>query len=467
MRSLRIACAVLAAFAGSSLAAADPAADRDEASQLLAELVAIDTTQAGSTGPAVDRIASYLRAAGFRDEELLVLGPRPDRMNLVVRLPSARRAQAKPIVFMAHLDVVEANAREWSTPPFTLTERDGFYYGRGAVDIKNEVADLVANFARLRREGFVPKRDLLLALTADEEEGDANGVAWLLANRPDLMDVAYAINLDAGGLHQQRGRFVRMPIQTAEKLYLLFRIEATSLGGHGSLPTRENAIYRLGAALARLDGIEFPARITATTRPYLEQLAESETGELGAALRGVLAEPPDAAGLAKLSAIPFYNGTLRSVCTPTLIAGGHAENALPERATATLQCRLMPEDDPAEIERRIVERIADPLVRVTRGGGELVVAPASEPNPRLFAHVAAVSREFWPGVPAVPLMDPWMSDAAYTRRAGIPTYGMSGMYFDIDDYRAHGKDERIAVEAFEQGLEFTRRLLLRLGRDAR
>jgi acetylornithine deacetylase/succinyl-diaminopimelate desuccinylase-like protein len=467
MRPFRLACIVLASLIASLRAVAEPASDVAEAKRLLAELVAIDTTQAGSTRPAIDRIVAYLRAAGFRDEELLVIGPREDRMNLVVRLTGARRAKAKPIAFMAHLDVVEANAREWSTPPFTLTEKDGFYYGRGVVDIKNEVAELVVNFARLRREGFVPRRDFRLALTADEEEGDANGVSWLIANRPDLMDVAYAINLDAGGLHQQRGRFVRMPIQKAEKLYLLFEIEATGPGGHGSLPTRENAIYRLGAALARLDGIEFPVRITATTRPYLEHLAASETGEIGAALRGALAEPPDAAALAKLSAIPFYNGTLRSICVPTLLAGGHAENALPERASATLQCRLMPEDDPAEIERQIVARIADPLVRVTRDETGLVAAPASAPNARLFAHVAAVSRELWPGVPVVPLMDPWMSDAAYTRRAGIPTYGISGMYIDLDDYRAHGRDERIAVEAFEQGLEFTRRLLLRLARDAR
>jgi acetylornithine deacetylase/succinyl-diaminopimelate desuccinylase-like protein len=463
MRSLRIVCAALAL----AIARSARADDVVEAKQLLADLVAIDTTQAGSTAPAALHLAAYLRAAGFREDELLVLGPRADRANLVVRLPGARRSKAKPIAFMAHLDVVDANAREWATPPFTLTEHEGFYYGRGAVDIKNEIADLVVNFARLRRDGFVPKRDLLLLLTADEEEGDANGAAWLLAHRPDLMDLAYAVNLDAGGLHQQRGRFVRMPIQIAEKLYLLFRLEATSLGGHGSLPTRENAIYRLGAALARLDGIEFPARITATTRQYFEHLAASETGGLAAALRGVLAEPPDAAALATLSAIPFYNGTLRSLCTPTLLAGGHAENALPERASATLQCRLLPEDDPAQIERAIIARIADPLVRVTRDDGGLIVAPASPPNQRFFAHVAAVSRELWPGVPVVPLMDPWMSDAAYTRRAGIPTYGLSGMYFDLDDYRAHGKDERIAVEAFEQGITFMRRLLLRLGRDAR
>jgi acetylornithine deacetylase/succinyl-diaminopimelate desuccinylase-like protein len=454
---LLAALAALAPIAARSSPPVPPPAVRAEARKLLADLVAIDTTQSGSTAPAVELLASHLRGAGFSDADLLIVGPRAERQNLVVRWRGPEHAQRKPILFLSHLDVVAADARDWSVPPFQLTERDGWLYGRGTLDIKGEVVDLVVSLARLARAGFRPTRDLVLALTADEEEGDANGVAWLLANRRDLFDVAYVVNTDAGGLQEERGRLVQMPVQVSEKLYLSFRLSSSGPRGHSAFPTRENAISRLARALARLDGLEFPVALNSTTRATFERLA-AQQGELAAAFRGMLAEPPEPAAIETLSALPFYNASLRTVCTPTLLSGGTAENALPEHATATIQCRLLPDADPARVRETIVARIADPQVEVTPLG-DATPAPESPRDPELFGAVEAATRACWPGVPVVPVMDMWASDGAQLRGAGIPVYGVSGISFDVNDVRSHGSDERIAIRAFEQGLEFMHRLM--------
>ncbi len=442
-----------------------PAAVLRDAEELLSKLIAINTTHDQGTDAAVELLAARLRAAGFGDDDLWIVGPRKERWNLVARLRSGSGSasnQKPPILFLSHLDVVEAKREDWTVEPFQLTKKDGWYYGRGTLDIKGEAVDLVENFARLKREGFVPDRDLYLALTADEEGGEENGVEWLLAERRDLVDVAYVVNTDAGGLQQQNRKLVRMPIQTSEKVYLSFELETTHPGGHSSLPTRENAIYRLAAALARLDGLAFPVALNATTRPFFERLAAIEAGELAAAFRGVLADPPDPAAVETLSVIPLYNGTMRTVCSPTLLSGGHAENALPQRATATIQCRLLPEADPAAVRQALIDRISDPQVTVTAKGAP-APAPASPVEPELFAAVEAVTESCWPGIPVLPVMDPWSSDGTPFRRAGIPVYGVSGLWFDVDDVRSHGQDERIAVAAFEQGIEFMYRLMRRLG----
>jgi acetylornithine deacetylase/succinyl-diaminopimelate desuccinylase-like protein len=455
-----------------------PAAAADtlrRAKELLGRLVAIDTTPSGSTAPAVELLADVLRAAGFAAEDLAIVGPRPERSNLVARLRG--RGGAPPILFLSHLDVVEAERADWSVDPFVLTERDGYLYGRGTLDIKGEVANLVENFAALARAGYVPRRDFVLALTADEEGGEENGVRWLLEHRRDLLDVAWALNTDAGGLQLQHGELVRMPIQTSEKVYASFELEVTGPGGHSSLPTRDNVIHRLAAALARLDGLEFPVMLDETRRMFFTRLAEQaeaqadgrgggagghDPRELAAAFRGVTGDPPDPAAVARLAEIPLYNGTLRTVCTPTLLAGGHAENALPQRATATLQCRLLPGHEVAAVAAAITARIADPQVRV-RALGDPQPAPSSPYEPELFSAVEVVTTQMWPGVPVVPVMDPWSTDGAHLRRAGVPVYGVSGIYFDVDDVRSHGRDERIAEAAFAQGLEFLARLLRRLG----
>ena len=358
---------------------------------------------------------------------------------------------------------VAAVAEDWSVPPFALTERDGFLYGRGTIDVKGEAAILATTLARLRREGFRPPRDLLFAFTADEEDGAHNGIEWLLANRRDWLDVAYAINTDAGGPQLERGRVARFTVQTSEKLYLTFELEARGAGGHSSLPTRENAIFELAAALARLEGHAFPVRLNATTRPYFERLAQLEPGELAAAFRGVLQTPPDPGAVARLSALPLYNGTLRTTCVPTLLSAGVAENALPERASAKLQCRLLPDADPSEVRAELEARIANPRVTLTALDPP-IPAPASPRSPEVFDAVERVVREIWPGAPILPVMDPWTTDGARLRRDGIPVYGFASIAYDLADYRAHGADERIAIDAFERALEFMHELLRALAR---
>jgi acetylornithine deacetylase/succinyl-diaminopimelate desuccinylase-like protein len=466
LRLVALAAALAAPFAAQIARAEAPGAPPAvvaEAKQLLAKLIAIDTTSAGSTAPAVELLAAHLRGAGFPAEDLWIGGTRAERSNLVVRLRGAPSARAqRPILFLSHLDVVAANREDWTVDPFRLTERDGFLYGRGTLDIKGEVANLAMAFARAKREGFVPARELILALTADEEGGDENGVAWLLEHERARIEAAYAVNTDAGGLQQERGRLVRMPVQTSEKIYLTFELAVTSAGGHSALPPRENAITRLAHALVRLDGFAFPVALNDTTRAFFERLAAHEPGELAAAFRGVIAKPSEPAAVEALSAIPIYNAALRSVCTPTLLAAGHAENALPQRATAALQCRLLPGDDPDAVREALIARIADSEVRVTATQVPLI-APASPLEPELFAAVEAVTQQMWPGVPVLPVMDPWTTDGVHTRSAGLATYGVSGIAYDVDDVRSHGADERIAVAAFEQGLEFMYRLVRRLG----
>jgi acetylornithine deacetylase/succinyl-diaminopimelate desuccinylase-like protein len=384
-------------------------------------------------------------------------------VNLVARLRGAEatRAQRKPVLLLAHLDVVAADPKDWSVPPFALTEQGGFLYGRGTLDIKGEVADLVMCLARLKRAGFVPARDLVLALTADEEEGAFNGVAWLLANHRDWLDVAYALNTDAAGLQEERGRPRRMPIQTSEKGYLTLELATSAPGGHSALPEPENAILRLAEALARLDGFTFPVALNATVRTAFAQLAR-EGGPLASAYRGAIAEPPDAGALARLSALPWPNALLRSVCTPTLLAAGVAENALPERATATIQCRLLPGDDAGAVRAALRARIADERVAM-RTTSEPLRAPESPLDPEVFRAVEAATHASWPGVSVYPVMDPWASDGALLRAAGIPVYGVSGIAFDVDDVRSHGPDERISARAFAEALEFMHALLQRLG----
>jgi acetylornithine deacetylase/succinyl-diaminopimelate desuccinylase-like protein len=462
-RVLALAAAWAAPFAHAAPPTPPPAV-LVEAKQLLAELVAIDTTPAGSTAPAVESIAARLRAAGFGDEDLWIVGPHAVRLNLVVRLRGAERTRSalRPILLLAHLDVVAAPREEWTVEPFRLTEKDGFLYGRGTLDVKGEVTNLVVSFMRLRRAGFVPERDLILALTADEEEGSENGVQWLLAHRRELIDAAYAINTDAAGPQQQNGLLLRIGIQTSEKRYLSFELATTAPGGHSAYPTRENAIQHLAAALTRLEGLAFPLALNDTTRAYFAELAAHEKGALAAAARGVLEQPPHPDAVREMASRPFYDALLRTTCTPTLLSAGHAENALPARATATLQCRLLPGADPAQVRAAIEERIADDRVTVTPKG-EAFPAPESPLLPELFRAVESVAQSCWPGVPMTPVMDAWASDSIFLRRAGIPTYGISGISFDVDDVRSHGADERIAADAFAQGVEFMHRLMQRLG----
>jgi len=429
------------------------------ARDLLRELVEIDSTLAFGSTAAAKAMAARFRSAGFPESDMVLAGPTPDKQNLVVRLHG--KGAAPPILLIAHLDVVDAPREGWSPglDPFRLTERDGFFYGRGVLDMKNGVAGLVATLIRLRAEGFVPSRDIIVALTADEEGGNANGVYWLLANHRDWIDAAYCLNLDAGGGQIEKGRRLRMTVQTSEKTNVSFQAQTKNQGGHSSLPVKENAIYQLAKGLARLSERDLPFRFNETTRLYFERMAAIETGQVAADMKAVAKDPPDLEAAGRLAAVsPYYNAILRTTCVATRIEGGHASNALPQTAAAVINCRLFPGDTVESVRGALTEILADPGIAVrTMAAGR--PAPASPLIPEVMGAVEKVTQEMWPGMPVFPVMDPWASDSISLRRAGLATFGVSGVFGELDVGNAHGANERIPVDAYYDSVEFLYRLL--------
>jgi acetylornithine deacetylase/succinyl-diaminopimelate desuccinylase-like protein len=436
--------------------AGQPAPDAVLAREILRELVEIDTTDSnGDNTAAAEAMARRLRAAGFPDEDLRVLAPREKKGNLVARLRGT--GARKPLLLLAHLDVVEARREDWSLDPFKLLERDGYFYGRGTSDDKAMAAIFVANLIRMRREGYRPDRDLVVALTADEEGGTANGVDWLLRAHAPLLEAAYGLN--EGGRGQLKdGLRIANVIQTSEKVYLSFRLEVKNPGGHSSLPVKDNAIYRLAAGLGRLATFSFPVRTTETTRAYFERLAPSQPEPLASDMRAVARTPPDAAAASRLSESPLYNSTLRTTCVATRLDAGHADNALPQTARAVVNCRMHPDDPPAWVEKTLIEVLADPQIAVS-AIGEARPSPPSPLSSEMLAAVERITAEMWPGVPVLPTLGTGATDSLYLRRVGIPMYGVSGLFGDVDDVRAHGRDERILVTSFDEGCEFLYRLV--------
>jgi acetylornithine deacetylase/succinyl-diaminopimelate desuccinylase-like protein len=429
------------------------------ARDILRELIEINTTHEFGSTKAAEAVAARLRAAGFSGEDVQVLGARADRGNVVARLRG--KGTAKPILFLAHLDVVEARKEDWSPEfdPFKFTERDGYFYGRGTVDVKDEAAALVTGLIRLKQENYVPSRDIIVALTADEETGDANGVDWLLSNRRELIDAAYAINTDAGGGQVEKGRRVRYNVQTSEKASITFRLEVKNAGGHSSQPVRDNAIYHLAEGLARLAKFDFPVRLNETTRSFFERMSARETGQTAADMKAVAGDTPDQQAAARLSAAsPFYNSLMRTTCVATMLEAGHAPNALPQTARAIVNCRVLPEDTQENVTKTLADVLADKEISVT-ALNDILSSPTSPLVPEVIRPVERIAGEMWPNVLVVPVMDPWASDGLYLRRAGIPVYGTPGVFFDIDPIRAHGKDERVGVQAFYEGVEFSYRLM--------
>lgn len=427
------------------------------AREILAELVAINTTHSvGSTTAAAEAVRARLLAAGFPASDVVVVEPAPRKGNLVARL-RGRRSGKKPVLLLAHLDVVEAKPEDWTLPPFELIERDGTFYGRGVADDKDEAAIHVANLIRLKEEGYVPDRDIIVALTADEEGGPDNGVQWLVERERALIDAAFALNEGGGGVVED-GRKVSNAVQASEKKYQNFRVEATNPGGHSSVPRPDNAIYELAAALVRIGAHRFPVRLNEVTRAHLERSAALVSPEVGAAMRAVLADPGDAAAVATLSEDPRYNSILRTTCVATMLEGGHAPNALPQRAAATVNCRMLPDERPEDVQREL-QRVAGDRVKVEMEGR----ATDSPPSPLTLEVLAAIERvtgELWPGVAVVPTMSTGATDGLYLRNAGIPVYGVSGLFYG--ETFAHGMNERIPVQAFYEGLEFLYRLVREL-----
>jgi acetylornithine deacetylase/succinyl-diaminopimelate desuccinylase-like protein len=425
------------------------------------ELVEINTvTQTGDTARAADAMAARLIAAGFDSADVQVFKPAARKGNLVARLRGT--GARKPILLLAHLDVVEARSEDWSVDPFRLTEKDGYFYGRGSGDDKYMAASFVANLIRYKQEGYRPDRDIILALETDEEILDANamGIQWLLKNHRDLIDAEFALN-EGGGVGLKRGKPIRNSIQTSEKVTFSYRLAVTNKGGHSSVPSTDNAIYHLAEGLGRLGKFAFPVNLNATTRQSFERTAALETPETAADIRSVLSAKDDPAALARLSANPAYNAQLRTTCVATMLEGGHAYNALPQMASAVVNCRIMPGGKAEDVTAMLKRVLADDQISLTPIG-EPVLSDPSAIEEGLLSAIEKTSAEFWPGVPVVPVMSAGATDGSFLRNAGIPTYGHSGLASDVDDVRAHGQDERVAVKSFYEGGEYLYRLVKRL-----
>jgi acetylornithine deacetylase/succinyl-diaminopimelate desuccinylase-like protein len=435
-----------------------PAAAARLARQILSELIATDTTPRSGTTAAAEAIAGRLRRAGFPSADVQVLGPHPSRCNLVARLRGS--GTCEPLLLLAHLDTIAADASEWTVDPFTLTESDGFFYGRGVLDNKALAALWLATLIRLRGEGHVPDRDLVVALTADEEGGEHNGAEWLLRQHRELVQAGFGLNEGGYGRIRQGERTAHQ-VQASEKVPVDLMLEASGPAGHSSLPLRNTAVSRLARALVRLAEHRFPWRLTEATRAFFARMATIEPGQAGADMAALLAEAPEPAAIERLTANPYFEGLLRTTCVATRLEAGEASNVIPSRARAVLNCRLLPGDSPAELRAALATVIADSAVEV-RTLREAAGAPASPLLAELFEPLEALSEEFWPGVPVVPVMTIGATDNAHFRRAGIPMYGVTGLFLDMDDVRAHAPDERIEVRAFFEAQEFLYRLVRRL-----
>ena len=439
-----------------SAALADDSAQDQLARDIFRELIEINTTDSsGNTTKAAEAMALRLKNAGFPEGDVHVFGPDPRRGNLVARYRGAGRR--KPLLLLAHLDVVEARRDDWSVDPFKFLERAGFFWGRGSTDDKAMAAAWIAAFIRFRQENYTPDRDLIIALTADEEGGSYNGVQWLLANHHDLIDAEFALN-EGGESQIKDGKYVLNAVQPSEKIYQSFRLEVRNPGGHSSRPVKDNAIYHLAEGLTRLSKFDFPVRLNEVTSEYYKRMATLNSGQLAADMRAVAKNPPDRGAVLRLSKSPYHNALLRTTCVATLLEAGHADNALPQLARATVNCRIMPGDSPDEVRATLIRVLDDSKISVNA----IDKAIASAPSPLMPDVMNAIERttaQMWPGVPVVPLMSTGATDGLYLRNASIPTYGVSGFFVDVDDNRAHGRDERLGVKQFYEDREFLYRLV--------
>jgi len=455
-----IAGALLWSFPGRAVAQSEaPSPDRALARDILRELVEINTTDSlGNTPRAARAMARRLVAAGFPLADVRVLiGPDAKHGNLVARYRGTGTG-GRPIIGFAHLDVVPARRADWSVDPFTFLEQDGYFYGRGTTDDKVGDAILVADFIRLKRAGFKPRRDLIIVLTGDEETA-GSCIGWLVNKHRDLIDAEFALNTDAGGGVLRDGRRVMFAVQASEKVYATYALEATDKGGHSSLPRpADNPVYRLAPALGRLAAYQFPVKLNEVSRGFFERSAALETGALAEDMRGVLKDAPDSAAVAHLSAVPFYNSKLRTTCVATMMEAGHAENALPQSARATVNCRILPGEPAAEVTATLERLAADDRIAL-----RTVYAPIpSGPSPLTPAIMGPIERlvaEQFPNVPIVPVMEAGATDGLFLRNAGIPTYGVSAVFEEQNDVRAHGRDERLRVQSFYEALEFWYRMM--------
>lgn len=474
-RFTRFLCLLFALISALSLTSS---AQVDSSGQQLAldifrQLIEINTTQSvGSTTTAAKAMEQRFLQAGFPQQDLFLGGVNGRNGNIVVRYHGT--GAKPPILFICHLDVVEAPREKWHTDPFKFVEKDGFYYGRGTQDMKENDAILVASFILMHKQHYRPDRDLILALTADEEGGEYNGVAWLLKNHPNLVKAGYVLNPDGGGVDLVNGKPISVGIDATEKLYGDYQLVATNPGGHSSLPVPDNAIYHVADALGRVQKYKFPFELNAVTRAYFQRLSTVETGQKSADMKAILKPNPDPAAIARLSENPVWNSMMHTTCVATRFNSGLANNALPQRATAIVNCRVLPGYTLAQIQQQLINIVNDPKVTVNYENHGTVLPKAPEkkqlppvpPNPEIISAMDKLAAKMWPGAPVIPTMSTGASDNVYTLAAGIPSYGISGIALETNDIRAHARDERLPVKSFSRGLDFYYQLIKMLSGGA-
>jgi acetylornithine deacetylase/succinyl-diaminopimelate desuccinylase-like protein len=459
----RILLLVFFCAASSNAQTTRPDAEKQLAHDIYKQFIEIQSGfTTGSTTPVAEAAAARLKAAGFADSDIFVGGAIPKKANLVVRYHGM--GARKPILLLAHIDVVEAKREDWSTDPFQFLEKDGFFYGRGTGDDKAQAAVWIANLIQYKTEGFKPDRDIIVALTADEEGGGPyNGVDWLLKNHRDQIEAELALN-EGGWGEESKGKKISNDLQVSEKYVLNFRFEVRNKGGHSSVPVHDNAIYHLAGALERLGDFGFPLKTNEVTAAYFEQMSKIESGPLKDDLRKV-ASGSEGSLERVAAASPAWNSTLRTTCVATMLEGGHAINALPQLAAATVNCRVLPEDAQEYVLSTLQKVVADDQVSVKQLS-EFSKAAASPMRPDLLKAVSDITTRMWPGVPTVPIMVMGATDGRYLRAAGIPTYGIQGFFMDRDDIRFHGRDERMGVQSFYEGHAFLYELVKLLSKSA-
>lgn len=461
--ALLLSCsALISPSTPAQVSATAPDTQHQEAVDIFRELIEINTTDSvGNVTTAAKAMQQRFLSAGFPGSDMQLLGPNDRKQNLVLRYRGD--PGKKPILLIGHLDVVEARREDWTTDPFQFVTKDGYFYGRGTQDMKDADAILVETLLRMHREGFKPNRDIILALTADEEGGKSNGVAWLVQNHRDLIDADYVLNPDGGGVELRQGKATIFSVDASEKLYADYQLSVTNPGGHSSLPVPDNAIYQLADGLKNLQRYTFPVELSDVTRAYFAAESKILSGQTADDMRALLKTPPDSEAVKRLSQTPEYNSTLHTTCVATRLDAGHANNALPQRALANVNCRIFPGHSQEEIRQELIRVLNNPKITVKyvddagnvydKGTDRKSFAPAAV-NPEVMRALDQVVGSMWPHTPIVPTMADGASDGVYTMAASMPTYQISGIAIETTDERAHGRDERLPITSYERGADF-------------
>jgi acetylornithine deacetylase/succinyl-diaminopimelate desuccinylase-like protein len=463
--SLAAACAALSLSLAATRALAQALTpEQQQLHEIYKELIETNTEDSagvGSVTKASEQIAARFRAAGYPESDIHLLGPTEDKHAIVVRLHGT--GAKKPLLLLAHLDVVMALPSDWTTDPFKLVEKDGYFYARGSIDDKAMASIFVANMIRYKKEGFVPDRDIILALTPDEEKSGLLGADWLVKNHKELIDAEYAIN-EGGGGSLKNGKPFLQAVQATEKAFTNFTLTVKNPGGHSSVPRPDNAIYQLAEGLVRFEHFKFPVQLNEVTRAFFTGTADIETPAIATAMRALLKNPRDASAAATLSANPRYNSILRTTCVATRLSGGHADNALPQTATALVNCRVFPNVPIDSVRNTIIKVLADTAIVVSPAEK---MAPTS-PSPltaELLDPIKTLTGRMFNGVPVIPFMSTGATDGRYLREGGIPTYGVSGLFTEPSDVRAHGKDERVLQKSLYDSQAFLYELVKMLSTE--